>query len=74
MISGVSLTLAGEALIFASTGIAIELALFVAVNAAYLPLVEEPALVRRFGHDYVVYMRHVRRWVPRVPGWDPPGP
>jgi protein-S-isoprenylcysteine O-methyltransferase Ste14 len=70
MISGVALTLAGEALIFASTAIAIELALFVAVNALYLPLVEEPALVRRFGDDYRRYMAHVHRWIPRLHAWD----
>ena len=56
MISGVALTLAGEALAFESTGIAIWLAGFVAVNALYLPLVEEPSLVRRFGSDYERYM------------------
>jgi protein-S-isoprenylcysteine O-methyltransferase Ste14 len=65
MITGVSLTLAGEALIFASTAIAIELAIFVAVNLAYLPFVEEPALVRRFGPEYERYMDEVGRWLPR---------
>ena len=39
---------------------AIWLAAFVAVNALYLPLVEEPALVRRFGTDYERYMANVR--------------
>ena len=68
MITGVSLTLAGEALVFASTAIAIELAVFVAVNLAYLPLVEEPALVRRFGTDYERYMDEVGRWLPRLRG------
>ena len=65
MITGVSLTLAGEALVFASTAIAIELAVFVAVNLAYLPLVEESALIRRFGADYERYMDEVGRWLPR---------
>ncbi len=66
MITGVSLTLAGEVLVFASTAIAIELAIFVTVNLAYLPLVEEPALVRRFGADYERYMAEVGRWLPRL--------
>jgi protein-S-isoprenylcysteine O-methyltransferase Ste14 len=66
MITGVSLTLAGEALVFASTAIAVELAIFVAVNLVYLPLVEEPALVRRFGADYERYMIEVGRWLPRL--------
>jgi protein-S-isoprenylcysteine O-methyltransferase Ste14 len=70
MISGVALTLAGEALAFGSTGIAIWLACFVAVNSVYLPLIEEPALVRRFGADYERYMRAVPRWRPRVRGWS----
>ena len=66
MITGVSLMLAGEALVFASTAIAVELAVFVAVNAIYLPLVEEPALVRRFGAEYERYMDEVGRWLPRL--------
>jgi protein-S-isoprenylcysteine O-methyltransferase Ste14 len=71
MISGVALVLAGETLTLERTGLAIWLAAFVAVNAVYLPLVEEPALRRRFGSDYDRYMRHVRRWVPRLGPWDP---
>lgn len=71
MILGVATTLAGEALLFGSTGIAIWLAAFVAVNAVYLPLVEEPALVRRFGPDYERYMENVRRWIPRLRPLDP---
>jgi protein-S-isoprenylcysteine O-methyltransferase Ste14 len=38
----------------------------VAVNLLYLPLVEEPALVRRFGPDYERYMAEVGRWLPRI--------
>lgn len=70
MISGVALVLAGEVLLARSTGIAIWLAGFVAVNALYLPLVEEPALVRRFGDDYKRYMERVPRWLPRLRGMD----
>jgi protein-S-isoprenylcysteine O-methyltransferase Ste14 len=70
MITGVTLALAGLALLTRSTGIAIELAVFVAVNALYLPLVEEPALVRRFGDEYVRYMERVPRWLPRLGGRD----
>jgi len=66
MITGVTFALAGLTLIARSTGIAIELAVFVAANAIYLPLVEEPALVRRFGEDYVRYMERVPRWLPRL--------
>jgi enamine deaminase RidA (YjgF/YER057c/UK114 family) len=73
MITGVALVLAGEALAFASTGIAIVLAAFVAINALYLPLVEEPALRRRFGSDYQRYIAHVPRWLPRLRPWEPNG-
>ena len=66
MISAVALTLAGEVLIFEANGIAVWLAAFVAVNAVYLPLVEEPRLVRRFGDDYEEYRRRVPRWLPHL--------
>jgi protein-S-isoprenylcysteine O-methyltransferase Ste14 len=72
MITGVALALAGLALVARSTGIAIELAVFIALNAVYLPLVEEPRLVARFGAEYERYMEHVPRWLPRIRGWDPP--
>ena len=65
MITGVACVLAGEALVFGSTGLATWLAIFVAVNAIYLPAVEEPRLVRRFGEDYRQYMKRVPRWLPR---------
>ena len=38
-------------------------------NGAYLPLVEEPALVRRFGAEYERYMAKVPRWLPRLRPW-----
>jgi len=66
MITGVATILAGEALFFRSWGIAVELAVFVAVNAVYFPLVEEPGLRRRFGSDYEEYCARVPRWLPRV--------
>lgn len=70
MITAVAMVLAGEALLFGSVGISILLACFIAVNAIYLPLVEEPALVRRFGVDYQRYMANVGRWIPRLRPWD----
>jgi protein-S-isoprenylcysteine O-methyltransferase Ste14 len=65
MITGVGATLAGEALLFRSWGIAIELAVFAVVNALYFPLVEEPGLRRRFGAEYEDYCARVPRWLPR---------
>ena len=66
MITGVATVLAGEALFFRSWGIAIELAVFAAVNAIYFPLVEEPGLQRRFGTPYEEYRARVPRWIPRI--------
>jgi protein-S-isoprenylcysteine O-methyltransferase Ste14 len=70
MIFGVALVLAGETLALGLTAIGIWLAVFVAVNAIYLPLVEEPALRRRFGPDYDRYTANVRRWLPRLRPWN----
>jgi protein-S-isoprenylcysteine O-methyltransferase Ste14 len=66
MITGVATILAGEALFFRSWGIAIELGVFVVVNAVYFPLVEEPGLRRRFGAEYEEYRARVPRWLPRM--------
>jgi protein-S-isoprenylcysteine O-methyltransferase Ste14 len=66
MITGVGAILAGWALFFRSWAIAIELAVFVLVNAIYFPLVEEPGLRRRFGAEYEEYCARVPRWLPRV--------
>jgi protein-S-isoprenylcysteine O-methyltransferase Ste14 len=71
MISGVAFVLAGEAIALASTALLVWFAAFVAVNAVYLPLVEEPGLRRRFGEDYEVYCANVPRWLPRLRRWKP---
>ena len=69
MISGVFMLLFGEAFALLSAyhlGWAFS---FVALNLAYIPLVEEPQLRRRFGGAYLEYCRHVRRFVPRLKPW-----
>jgi protein-S-isoprenylcysteine O-methyltransferase Ste14 len=65
MITGVLFMLLGEAAGFGSISLLAWAAAFIAVNAVYLPLVEEPRLVRRFGREYEDYMRRVPRWLPR---------
>ena len=70
MISGVLFVLLGEALVLRSARLGWWAALFAALNATYIPLVEEPQLERRFGEAYREYRRHVRRFVPRVRPWD----
>jgi protein-S-isoprenylcysteine O-methyltransferase Ste14 len=73
MISGVLSIVLGEAVLLGSVSLLVWFAAVFAVNAVYMPLVEEPGLVRRFGEDYVTYRAHVRRWVPRARPWDPDG-
>jgi protein-S-isoprenylcysteine O-methyltransferase Ste14 len=71
MISGVAFVLAGEAVAFHSKSLLVWFAAFVAVNAVYIPLVEERGLRRRFGEDYEAYRTHVPRWLPRLRPWRP---
>jgi protein-S-isoprenylcysteine O-methyltransferase Ste14 len=69
MISGVLFILLGEAAALGSLGVLAWFAAVLALNATYIPLVEEPGLVRRFGEDYERYRRHVPRWLPRLRPW-----
>ncbi len=38
----------------------------------FVLLYEEPTLHRKFGGEYDEYRRNVRRWWPRLRGWDQP--
>ena len=69
MITGVGLVLAGEAMALGSVAILIELGIFALANALWMPLIEEPGLVRRFGDSYLAYRRAVPRWIPRRRPW-----
>jgi protein-S-isoprenylcysteine O-methyltransferase Ste14 len=69
MISGVLAILIGETLAFWSGALLLWTALVFALNAIYMPLVEEPGLSERFGADYDRYRENVRRWVPRLRPW-----
>jgi protein-S-isoprenylcysteine O-methyltransferase Ste14 len=69
MISGVLCVLLGEALLFTSTALLAWAALFLAINAIWFPLVEEPGLRQRFGADYDAYRAAVPRWLPRLRPW-----
>ena len=66
MITGVTLVLVAEACLLRSQELAQWTALFALINAAYIPLLEEPILQARFGQPYEDYRRHVRRFVPRL--------
>jgi protein-S-isoprenylcysteine O-methyltransferase Ste14 len=73
MISALGFILLGEGLLLGSPWILVYFAGFVVVNGIYIPLVEEPGLLRRFGDDYRAYRRAVPRWIPRREPWAPTG-
>jgi protein-S-isoprenylcysteine O-methyltransferase Ste14 len=73
MITGIGLILLGEAALLGSLPILAELGVFALANGIYMPLVEEPGLVRRFGDEYDEYRRAVPRWIPRRRHWAGPG-
>jgi protein-S-isoprenylcysteine O-methyltransferase Ste14 len=72
MIGGVLFSLLGEAILLGSAPLLVWFAVAAGVNAVYIPLVEEPGLVRRYGVDYEHYRAAVPRWLPRVRPWSPP--
>jgi protein-S-isoprenylcysteine O-methyltransferase Ste14 len=71
MISGVIFVLLGEAGTLRSRPHAEWAGLFVLINVVYIPLLEEPMLVTRFGFPYVRYKHAVRRFIPRFRPWSP---
>jgi len=70
MISGVVFVLFAEALLLLSWPHALWALAFLALNLVYIPLMEEPQLVRRFGAPYREYCRHVPRVLPRLRPWQ----
>jgi protein-S-isoprenylcysteine O-methyltransferase Ste14 len=69
MLSGVFLVLLGEATLLGSPPIFVWFLVVFALNAVYIPLIEEPGLSQRFGEEYLVYKRNVPRWIPRLRPW-----
>jgi len=70
MYLGVGLSLAGEALLFWSSRVLIELTVAVAVMDIFVRFYEEPKLIRTFGREYRLYQRSVGRWLPRITPWQ----
>jgi protein-S-isoprenylcysteine O-methyltransferase Ste14 len=70
MIASVFSILLGEAVLLRSWLHLAWFLVFVVVNLAYIPRIEEPDLVRRFGQECREYCEHVPRWIPRVRPWD----
>ena len=69
MIAGVFFVLLGEAILAASLPLLIWFIAFVIGNAIYIPVAEEPGLVKRFGDEYLTSRQNVPRWIPRVRPW-----
>ncbi len=72
MISGVICVLLGEGLLLGSRPLLAWCLAVGLLNAVYIPLVEEPGLLRRFGDEYRIYRQNVPRWIPRRRPWQPP--
>ena len=73
MILSVIIILVGEAVLFASYGIALWAVLTFVFNTIYFIYSEEPGLVKRFGEEYLEYKKYVPRWIPRLRPWQPYG-
>jgi len=71
MILGLIVTQMGEALLFASYGVAILAILIFIINTIYVMYSEEPGLEKRFGQEYLDYKKNVPRWIPRIKPWKP---
>jgi protein-S-isoprenylcysteine O-methyltransferase Ste14 len=71
MILSVIIIVIGEALLFASYGIALLAIFFFVLNTVYFIFSEEPGLGKRFGAEYNEYKKNVPRWIPRLKPWRP---
>ena len=68
---GVAGAIAGQAVLFASVGVAVWLIAFVVAVTTFVMAYEEPTLRRTYGPEYDAYARAVHRWVPRLRPWRP---
>lgn len=70
MIFGILITVFGEIMIFGSLSL-VPYFLFLLIGHHLLfTKYEEPDLIKRFGEDYVQYMKNVPRWIPRRKPWE----
>lgn len=71
MYVGVATAIAGQAVMFASWGVLVWFAVFVAAVTTFVRVYEEPTLRRTYGASYDAYIAEVSRWLPRVRPWRP---
>lgn len=69
MITGVCAVLLGEGIVMGSWPLLLWFGVVALVNVIYIPRVEEPGLLARFGESYREYSRNVPRWIPRRTPW-----
>jgi protein-S-isoprenylcysteine O-methyltransferase Ste14 len=69
MISAVLAILLGESIVSGLAPLWSWFSVFLVLNVLYMPWVEEPELLQRFGEAYAEYRRHVPRWIPRRTPW-----
>lgn len=69
MILSLIIILVGEAILFASYGIALLATFNFVFNTIYFIFSEEPGLEKRFGEEYIDYKKNVPRWIPRLKPW-----
>ena len=67
MYLAVFLVVAGEALLFLSVPLLIDLGVVALVVQLFVVGYEEPTLTELFGDEYSAYRRRVPRWIPRPP-------
>jgi len=70
MISGLSMIILGESMIFTSIELFGFFILVVIFNHIYFVYSEEPGLTKRFGNEYTEYKKNVPRWIPRLTPWE----
>jgi len=70
MISGLSMIILGESMIFSSIELFGFFIFVVIFNHVYFVYSEEPGLTKRFGNEYTEYKKNVPRWIPRLTPWE----
>jgi protein-S-isoprenylcysteine O-methyltransferase Ste14 len=71
MYVAVTAIILGQALVFASVGLAAYAALIWAAFHTFVLAYEEPTLRRAYPEDYAAYTAAVPRWRPRLRPWRP---
>jgi protein-S-isoprenylcysteine O-methyltransferase Ste14 len=71
MYAGLVVAIAGQALLFGSTGLLLYGAIMWSVTAAFVRWYEQPTLARTYGPQYEAYRHNVPAWLPRLRPWTP---